>query len=1040
MSAIQDSGGARAARARSVTAILGPTNTGKTHLAIERMVAYASGIIGLPLRLLAREVYAKVCDKVGPEKVALVTGEEKIKPDGARFWVSTVEAMPRDLDVEFVAIDEVQLAADLERGHVFTDRILNRRGGIETLLLGADTMRPILEKLLPGVNVIGRPRLSQLTYAGHKKITRLSRRSAIVAFSAEDVYAIAELIRRQRGGAAVVLGALSPRTRNAQVELYQSGDVEFIVATDAIGMGLNLDVDHIAFAANRKFDGYQFRELNAAELGQIAGRAGRHVNDGSFGVTGRVAPFEDDLVQRLEGHEFPAHRVIQWRNSDLDYTTIDSLIETLNTVPTEDGLTRAPFGEDVLALDIAAKDPEIRDLVTDRSAVERLWEVAQVPDYRKIAPANHAELVTTLYRYLMRDGHIPDAWFADQVAFADRTDGDIDTLANRIAHVRTWTFVANRPDWLKDPDHWQAETQAIEDKLSDALHERLTARFVDRRTSVLTRRLRENADLDSDIGDTGEIVVEGHSVGHLHGFRFTPEQDGAGQDGKALRAAAMKVLAAEITRRAEALSNSGDDAFALTREGRITWRDADVATLAGSDQPLAPRAQIIADEQLTGAPRDQVQARLDAFVTSHIATTLKPLVEMSADATLEGTARGVAYQIVESFGVLPRGRVADQVRALDQDARATLRKHGVRFGAHHIFLPALIKPVPRMLAARLWALHAGKPDIAGLDKVPDLALSGRTTFELDPEIDADLYRMLGFGVAGRRAVRIDILERIADIIRAALAWKSNPAGDAPPQPKPEAAVDGSAFIVTGQMTSLAGCSGEDFAEILKYLGFRRDQRPAPVPDTAADASAEPTAETEAGADGAQPATTDAAAANGDAAVPEPTAPAPTEQPAVESATDVDAPAVDSAAPEAEAPQATETDTAAQAVADDGARTVETSVATSSEGAPTEPAMIEIWRPRGPKPRGPKPRSPRRDDQHGRKGEQRDGKPARGKGRPQRGERPGGAKQGGKPGRGPKRRDRQDDRPQRPAMRPEDSPFAALAQIRDDLTTREKGDS
>src|SRR5687768_9876991 len=434
------------ARGTGVTAVLGPTNTGKTHLAIERMLGHSSGIIGLPLRLLAREVYNKCVERVGADAVALVTGEEKIKPANPRYWVATVEAMPRDLDVAFLAVDEVQLGADLERGHVFTDRMLNRRAREETLVLGAATMRPMIERLLPGAHILTRPRLSQLTFAGEKKVTRLPRRSAIVAFSAEEVYAIAELIRRQRGGAAVVLGALSPRTRNAQVALYQSGDVDYLIATDAIGMGLNLDVDHVAFASDRKFDGYQYRRLNPAELAQVAGRAGRATRDGTFGTTGRCPPFEQELVQALESHTFEPVRLLQWRNTDLDFASLAALQVSLAVTPNEQGLTRAPIGEDILVLEHAARDESVRAVAKTRNAVERLWDVCQVPDYRKIAPATHAELAVTLYGFLMREGNVSTDWFARQVALADHTDGGIDALSNRIAHVRTWTFVANRPD------------------------------------------------------------------------------------------------------------------------------------------------------------------------------------------------------------------------------------------------------------------------------------------------------------------------------------------------------------------------------------------------------------------------------------------------------------------------------------------------------------------------------------------------------------------------------------------------------------------
>src|ERR1700678_3136 len=551
------------ARGAGVTAVLGPTNTGKTHLAIERMLAHSSGLIGLPLRLLAREVYNRAVERVGADAVALVTGEERIKPPTPRFWVATVEAMPRDLDVAFLAVDEIQLAADFERGHVFTDRMLNRRGREETLVLGAATMRPIVEQLLPGASIVSRRRLSMLTNAGEKKLTRLPRRSAIVAFSADEVYAIAELIRRQRGGAAVVLGSLSPRTRNAQVALYQAGEVDYLVATDAVGMGLNLDVDHIAFASDRKFDGYQFRTLSPAELAQIAGRAGRAMRDGTFGTTGRCPPFTTELAQVLESHTFEPVKIVQWRNTDLDFSSVGALQASLAAVPTEDTMTRAPVAEDILVLDHAARDDEVRQLIGSSTDVERLWEVCQIPDYRKIAPATHAELVVSLYGFLRREGKIPTDWFAKQVALADRTDGDIDTLSNRIAHIRTWTFAANRPDWLPDPAHWQDVTRGVEDKLSDALHERLTERFIDRRTSVLMRRLREDGDLEPEMSKTGEVVVEGHTIGRLDGFMFVPHTSSGGSEAKTLQNAAQKILAGEIAKRATRLADAPDDQFVL---------------------------------------------------------------------------------------------------------------------------------------------------------------------------------------------------------------------------------------------------------------------------------------------------------------------------------------------------------------------------------------------------------------------------------------------------------------------------------------------
>jgi ATP-dependent RNA helicase SUPV3L1/SUV3 len=811
------------ARGAGVTAVLGPTNTGKTHLAIERMLAHSSGLIGLPLRLLAREVYNRAVERAGADAVALITGEEKIKPPNPRFWVATVEAMPRDLDVAFLAVDEIQLAADFERGHVFTDRMLHRRGREETLVLGAATMRPIVERILPGASIVSRPRLSQLSFAGEKKLTRLSRRSAIVAFSTEEVYAIAELIRRQRGGAAVVLGALSPRTRNAQVALYQAGEVDYMVATDAIGMGLNLDVDHIAFAADRKFDGYQFRKLNPAELAQIAGRAGRATRDGSFGTTGRCPPFETELVQALESHNFEPVKIVQWRNTELDFSSIGALQAALAMAPTEPTMTRAPVAEDILVLDHAARDDDVRAMTRTSADVARLWEVCQVPDYRKIAPATHAELVVTLYGFLVRDGAIPTDWFAQQVALADRTDGDIDTLSNRIAHIRTWTFAANRPDWLADPEHWQGVARDVEDRLSDALHERLTERFIDRRTSVLMRRLRENTEIEPEMSKTGEVVVEGHTIGRLDGFVFVPDASSGGSEAKALQNAAQKALAGEIAARATRLAEAPNEQFVLAADGTVRWTGAAVGKLSAGEEALRPRVRIVADEHhLSGAPREAVEARLDAWLKSHITKLLGPLFELSAAADINGIARGVAFQLVEALGVLERQRVADEVKGLEQPERATLRKYGVRFGAYHIYLPLLLKPAPRALAAQLWALAQQGPQSKGLDDLLHLAGSGRTSIPVDREIDAALYRAAGYRVCGERAVRVDILERLADLIRPALAWREGAAGAKPP-----GAIAGGGFTVVNTMTSLTGASGEDFASILRSLGYRLERRPKP---------------------------------------------------------------------------------------------------------------------------------------------------------------------------------------------------------------------
>jgi ATP-dependent RNA helicase SUPV3L1/SUV3 len=927
-----------------VTAVLGPTNTGKTHLAIERMVAHSSGLIGLPLRLLAREVYNKIVDRAGLDAVALITGEEKIKPKNPRYWVSTVEAMPRDLDVSFLAVDEIQIAADLERGHVFTDRILNRRGRDETLLLGAATMRPIIERLLPGASIVTRPRLSRLEFAGDRKITRQPRRTAIVAFSADEVYAIAELIRRQHGGAAVVLGSLSPRTRNAQVAMFQNGDVDYLVATDAIGMGLNLDVDHVAFASDRKYDGYQFRRLNPAEFAQIAGRAGRATRDGTFGTTGRCAPFEPELVNALQNHTFDSVKMLQWRNSKLDFSSLGALQVSLALPPGHETLTRAPIAEDMRVLDHAARDSDVRDMAHGAAAVERLWDACQIPDYRKIAPAAHAELVTTLFTFLMREGKVPDAWFAAQVDQADRVDGDIDTLSGRIAQIRTWTFVANRPDWLRDPEHWQEIAREVENKLSDALHERLTERFVDRRTSVLMRRLRENASLNTEIGKTGEVIVEGHAIGRLDGFTFAPDAAEAGSDAKALQAAAQQVLAREIDARAEKLGAAPDEQFVLASDGTLRWTGDAVAKLVAADDALHPRIRIVADERLTGASREKVQTRLDLWLKTHVEKLLGPLFELSKAEDVTGIARGIAFQLIEALGVIERSRIAAEMKDLDQPSRATLRKYGVRFGAYHIYFPALLKPAARALAALLWALKQDNIDLSALSGAQHLASSGRTSFPVDKTLPRDAYRVLGYRQCGERAVRVDILERLADLIRPALAWR-----DSSPGAKPSGAFDGRSFVVTQAMTSLTGSAGEDFASILRALGYRMERRPPlpPKPEPAAAPVAEAPAEAAPDAVAAEPAPSIETLTEPAAAIDETTAvetqvdivapEAPVvEEPAVaETAADAASDAAPSEAPATETPA---TEASAEAIATEAAPAV--------AQAPAEPELVEVWRPGG----------------------------------------------------------------------------------------------
>jgi ATP-dependent RNA helicase SUPV3L1/SUV3 len=851
-----------------VTAVLGPTNTGKTHFAIERMLAHQSGMIGLPLRLLAREVYERVVAAKGANNVALITGEEKIVPKTPTHWVATVESMPIDIGAEFMAIDEIQLAADFERGHVFTDRLLNARGRSETIFLGSDTMRPLIQKLVPGAQFIGRPRFSDLAYTGARKLTRLPRRSAIVAFSSDAVYSIAELVRRQRGGAAVVMGALSPRTRNAQVALYQNGDVDFLVATDAIGMGLNMDIDHVAFAATEKFDGSIRRPLKANELAQIAGRAGRHMNDGTFGVTADSEPLEGELVEAIENHRFDPVRVIQWRNANLEFGSIEALDRSLEMLPPMRGLTRARTADDQLVLRILGAEEDIKAKVTGPVEVKRLWQACQIPDFRKLATEEHARLIGGIFEHLMsNNGVVPDDWLNGHVSRLDNVEGDIDAIAQRIAHIRTWTYVANRADWVADAAEWQERTRAVEDRLSDALHEKLTQRFVDRRTSVLMKRLREDEEFAATIEDEGEVLVEGEYVGRLQGFSFVADPRAIGIHGRALRAAALKGLAGEIASRAHALTNAPEAAITLSEHGRLWWNGGIVAQLKKGHDPLHPRVELLADDLLSTQARERATERLEEWLALHITKTLSPLVtvktelakempkepeaapateaadapgaseeatasgdeaaaaaEAAADenaeavdtpadaaaaeapsnepklfaSPLQGMARGLAFQIYENLGSVSRHAVTRELRAVAQADRAPLRRLGVRFGAFSIFLPALVKPAAARLKALLWAVHQGMTDI------PPPPPAGLTSLPSDPSVPAGFYEAAGFRLCGPRAVRIDMLERLGEIIRG-----KGQSGQMPEH-----------FSVSNDMMSVLGCGEDDIAQVLRALGFR----------------------------------------------------------------------------------------------------------------------------------------------------------------------------------------------------------------------------
>ncbi|WP_375257174.1 helicase-related protein [Citreimonas sp.] len=785
------------ARNTRIAAVLGPTNTGKTHYAIERMLGYRTGIIGLPLRLLAREVYDRIVAARGPSVVALVTGEERIVPERARYWVCTVEAMPEGMGTDFAAVDEIQLCADPERGHVFTDRLLRMRGTHETLFMGADTMRGPIGALVPGVEFVRRERMSQLTYTGSKKIGRLAPRSAIVGFSVDNLYAIAELIKRQKGGAAVVMGALSPRTRNAQVEMYQNGEVDFLVATDAIGMGLNLDIDHVAFSGLSKFDGRRMRPLMPNELAQIAGRAGRGMSHGTFGTTGDAGQIPEDWAQAICDHSFTPLKKLNWRNPHLSFASIDALDQSLEQAPDHERLVKAREADDLRALRALAAETQVAVRAKGVAAVSLLWDVCRIPDFRGISPAEHAGLLGVIYQHLHETGRIPDDFLARQINRIDRTDGDIDTLSKRLAYIRTWTYVAQRRGWVQDEEHWRGLSRAVEDRLSDALHAGLTQRFVDRRTSVLLRRLKQKEALLAEVNDKGEVTVEGEFVGRLEGFRFRQDKDATAQEAKTIRSASIQALVPHFHLRADRFYNAPDTELDFTEQGGLMWGDQAVGKLARGDDPLKPRVVAFVDDEAGPDVGAKVERRLQHFVDRKIAALFEPLIKMRDDEALAGLPRGLAFRMVEGMGVIPRSEVADDVKALDQDARGALRKHGVRFGQFTIFMPLLLKPAPTRLRLVLWSLAQD------LQEFPEAPPPGLVTVPAPEGTPALHHTLAGYRKAGNRAIRIDMLERLADMLR-----NEDSRGG---------------FEANPDMLSITGLTLEQFSDLMQGLGYRAEK-------------------------------------------------------------------------------------------------------------------------------------------------------------------------------------------------------------------------
>ncbi len=739
-----------------ITAILGPTNTGKTHRAVERMLQFGTGMIGLPLRLLAREVHDRVVARVGADRVALITGEEKRIPPGARYWVCTVESMPVDKPVAFLAVDEVQLAAHPERGHIFTSRLLEARGVRETWFLGAETIAPLLQQLVPTARIESFPRFSSLRYTGRKKLTALPPRSAVVAFTVADVYALAERLKARHGGTAVVLGALSPRTRNAQVDMYQQGEVQYMVATDAIGMGLNLDLNHVALSARHKFDGREVRPLEAAELAQVAGRAGRYRRDGSFGTTGELESLPDELVLAMEQHRFLSLRSLWYRNTDLDYRTVDTLRDSLRLEPRSRFLRRVRDAEDERSLEALLRRDAVLRRARGEHAVRLLWQVCRIPDYRKLLFQDHYALLEEIYAQLVGEEALSEDWVAERLRRLDRVQGEIESLMGRIAFVRTWTYVAYQGAWLRDPEHWQGRARAIEDRLSDALHERLARRFVDRRTVVLLRSERGGAQPAVRLDEDGELWADGHALGHLEGLRFVPVGELVGLHGQTAWKAVRRALEDLMVQRVDALEAAPFPDFEVDEQGMLCWQGARLGRLEPGPHPLEPRVRASQQELIGGGERVRVRRRLERWCRELARELLAPLHRPDAQR-LGDRGRAIVYALERGLGITPATGLP--VRDLDRGERRALARLDVRLGTEHLYVSSMLEPRWVGLRGALWCVHHGALP------VPGFGWAGEPSLPRPADLPEQLALVLGYALLGRRLLRVDLLEELAFRLR-----------------------------------------------------------------------------------------------------------------------------------------------------------------------------------------------------------------------------------------------------------------------------------
>ena len=793
----------------AIIAALGPTNTGKTHYALERLVAHKSGMIGLPLRLLTREVYDKLVKEVGPSRVAMITGEERIIPPNPQYWACTVESMPIDRPVEFLAVDEIQLMDDPERGHIFTDRLLNARGMSETLFMGSSIAGNVIKKLVDEVKFQNRPRFSKLKYTGYKKISHLPKRSAIVAFSIQSVYAIAEIIKRQKGGVAIVMGSLSPQTRNAQVKMYQNGEVDYIVATDAIGMGLNLDLNHVAFAETQKFDGENFRNLYPHELAQIAGRAGRYLKDGTFGVTGEANEIEDDVVIRVEDHRFIPLGSAKWRNKKLDFSSLSNLISSLKSLPSRIELGASRQADDLRSLMRISQDDEIKDIADNPTKIRALWEASQIPDFRNISDGEHTKMISLIFKKICEEEELSDDWLREQIKPIEKYYGDISTLSNRLSYIRTWTFISQKSKWIKNSEFWQKKTRLIEDKLSDALHEALTDRFVDKGTSKLRLQYKDKKEILSGINYEGEVTVEGKYFGKIEGLKFISEKIGSESYIKYIMSALSKSIEEELTKKSLKILSSETSEFSLESDLFIYFKDEKIANLKRGNTPLQPQISLLYDEPFNKKIKKNLEDNIKNWLDLYISSTLKEIFSLTKTNNMQPSAKGIAYRLTEELGLIKRDKIQDEIKQLDQRSRQELRRLGVRIGKFSIFFPATVKPKATELLVSLWIIFTEKnynsKDIIKIKE--SLPKPGITSCEINNNVSHQIYKVLGYLVFGKMVIRADIIERLDKLIYSEI----------------EKDKKNHSFVITDEMIALLGCSRDNIRFIVKFLGFTENK-------------------------------------------------------------------------------------------------------------------------------------------------------------------------------------------------------------------------